>query len=67
MRLLNTITTRFLRNKTYGILNIAGLAIGITCAGLIFLWVGNELSFDHANKNIDRIYHGPMIRFTYKP
>ena len=56
MRLLKTITTRLLRNKTYGFLNITGLAIGITCAGLIFLWVGNELSFDHANKNIDRIY-----------
>jgi len=56
MRLLRTVTTRLLRNKTYGFLNIAGLAIGITCAGLIFLWVGNELSFDHANKDIDRIY-----------
>jgi len=56
MRLLRTVTNRLLRNKTYGFLNIAGLAIGIVCAGLIFLWVGNELSFDHANKNIDRIY-----------
>lgn len=56
MRLLRTVTTRLLRNKTYGFLNIAGLAIGITCAGLIFLWVGDELSFDQGNKNFNTIY-----------
>lgn len=56
MRLLKTVTTRLLRNKTYGVLNIAGLAIGITCAGLLFLWVGDELSFDHGNKSFDTIY-----------
>ena len=34
------------RNKTYGFLNIFGLAIGIACAALIFLWVEDEVSFD---------------------
>ena len=34
------------KNKTYSFLNIFGLAIGITCAGLIFLWVEAELNYD---------------------
>jgi len=41
------------KNKTYSFLNIFGLATGIACAGLICLWVENELTFDHyfANRN----------------
>ena len=31
-----------LKNKTFGLLNIAGLAIGITCTALIMLWVEDE-------------------------
>ncbi|MEO8852449.1 MAG: ABC transporter permease, partial [Ginsengibacter sp.] len=45
-----------LRNKGYSFLNIFGLAIGIACAGLIFLWVENEINFDNTNVNKDRIY-----------
>ena len=37
------------KNKTYSFLNIFGLAIGIACAGLIFLWVEDELHFDQFN------------------
>jgi len=35
-----------LRNKGYSFLNIFGLAIGIACAGLIFLWVQDEMNWD---------------------
>jgi putative ABC transport system permease protein len=46
----------FWKNRGYSFLNIFGLAIGIACAGLIFLWVEDELSYDQfANK--DRVYH----------
>jgi putative ABC transport system permease protein len=45
-----------LHNKTYGFLNIAGLAVGIACAALIFLWVEDELTFNHHHKDLDRIY-----------
>jgi putative ABC transport system permease protein len=45
-----------LKNKTYSFLNIVGLAIGITCAGLIFLWVGDEVHYDGANIKKDRLY-----------
>jgi len=37
-------------------LNIAGLAIGIACAGLIFLWVGDEVSYDNMNLKKERLY-----------
>ncbi|MBC9794756.1 ABC transporter permease [Sinomicrobium weinanense] len=46
-------------NKTYSFLNIFGLAIGIACAGLIFLWVEDEVSFDSVFPNKDQIYAVP--------
>ena len=46
----------FWRNKTYSFLNIFGLSVGIACAGLIFLWVEDELSFDNFNEKKDRLY-----------
>ncbi len=45
----------FKANKTYSMLNIFGLAIGIACAGLIFLWVEDEITFDNVNLKKDRI------------
>jgi putative ABC transport system permease protein len=44
------------KNKAYSFLNIFGLAIGITCAALIFLWVENEVSFDAVHVKKDRLY-----------
>src|SRR6185436_5520442 len=44
------------KNKTYSFLNIFGLAIGIACAGLIFLWVNDEITFDNVNTKKDRLY-----------
>jgi hypothetical protein len=32
------------RNKSFSIINISGLAIGMAAATLILLWVQNELS-----------------------
>jgi len=43
------------RNKTFTILNIAGLAIGMACFILIILWVRDELSYDKFNDNAGRI------------
>jgi len=45
------------RNKGYTFLNIFGLAIGIACAALIFLWVQDELGFDQFNTKKDRLYY----------
>ncbi|MFA6085212.1 ABC transporter permease [Mucilaginibacter sp.] len=44
------------KNKAYSFLNIFGLAIGIACASLIFLWVEDEVNFDSTNVKKDRIY-----------
>jgi predicted permease len=35
------------KNKGYTSLNIVGLAVGIACSTLIFLWVEDEFTFDH--------------------
>ena len=53
-----------LRNKTFSIINIAGLAIGLCCFLLIALYVLDELSYDKFNENADRIYRiNSDIRF----
>ena len=44
------------RNKGYSFLNIFGLAIGIACAGLIFLWTEDELNWDNTNTKKDNLY-----------
>jgi putative ABC transport system permease protein len=48
----------FWRNKTFSAINILGLALGLTCSLLIFLWVRDEVSVDgyHAN--------GPHLLWT---
>jgi putative ABC transport system permease protein len=44
------------RNSTYSLLNIIGLAVGMTAFILIALYVQYELSFDRYHENADRIY-----------
>jgi putative ABC transport system permease protein len=45
-----------LRQKGYSIINIAGLAIGMSCALIILMLVREELSYDRFHANADRIY-----------
>lgn len=44
------------RNKLSSTVNILGLAFGICSALLIFLWVNDELDYDHFHANTDRLY-----------
>ena len=44
-----------LKNKAYSSINIIGLAMGMTVAILIGLWIADELSFDSYFKNHDRL------------
>ena len=53
---LKTAFRNLWKNKGYSFLNIGGLAIGIACAGLIFLWVEDELTFNHYFSNRDNLY-----------
>ncbi|MGZ3763990.1 MAG: ABC transporter permease [Mucilaginibacter sp.] len=53
---IKTTLRSLLKNRSYSFLNITGLAIGITCASLIFLWVQDELTFNHRFEKRDQIY-----------
>jgi putative ABC transport system permease protein len=44
------------RHKTFFIINILGLAVGMACTVLILMWVLDELSYDSFHKNGDNIY-----------
>lgn len=53
---LKTTIRSLLKNRGYSFLNISGLAIGIACASLIFLWVQDELTFNHSYQKKDNLY-----------
>lgn len=44
-----------LRNKGYSAINIGGLAVGMSIAMLIGLWVWDEFNFNKYHKNYDRL------------
>ncbi len=46
----------FKRQRSYIIINILGLSIGIACSLLIALYVINEAGYDRFNKKADRIF-----------
>jgi putative ABC transport system permease protein len=48
------------RNKTFSLINITGLAIGLAITFLIYQYVHVELSYDRFHKKIDRIYRIPI-------
>ena len=55
----NYLTTAFrnlLRNKTFSLINIFGLAFGMALSILMFMYVYNELTYDNFHKNRDNIY-----------
>ncbi|MBN1940241.1 MAG: ABC transporter permease, partial [Candidatus Aminicenantes bacterium] len=47
---------RMIRQKAFSLINIGGLALGIACSLLIFLWVRDERSYDRFHANADRIF-----------
>ena len=63
------------KNRTYGFLNMAGLAVGIACAALIFLWVEDEVNYNLHHEDVDRIsivmehqtYDGKTFTFSATP
>lgn len=72
---LKTALRNLLKKRTFSILNIAGLAIGIACASLIFLWVEDELTFNHnfSKRNYlyriyeNQTYQGKISTFVATP
>jgi len=45
-----------LRSKSFSLINIIGLVLGIGCCMLICLWIYNEVSYDKFHKNKDYLY-----------
>ena len=50
------------KNKTHTVINIVGLAIGMTCCILIVMYVADELGYDRHWPNGDRIYRMALER-----
>ena len=51
------ITVRsLLKYKQYSLINLLGLAIGLSCFILITIWVQDELSYDRFHQNADNIH-----------
>ena len=42
--------------KTYSLINLGGMALGLACTLMIFIWVRDELGFDRFHTKADRIY-----------
>ena len=55
------------RYKTYSIINILGLALGIASCMIIFLVVKYELGYDSFNKKADRIYRVTLNAIDFNP
>ncbi|REE05578.1 ABC transporter permease [Marinoscillum furvescens] len=46
----------FLRQKVYSLINVTGLAIGLACFVLIYLYISDELSYDKFHEKSHRTY-----------
>ncbi len=55
----------FKRDKWYSLLNILGLTIGTTFGLLLIFYIKDELSYDHYNEKLDRIYR--ITAFVKEP
>src|ERR1700751_4327439 len=51
-----------IRDKQFTFLNLIGLATGLACALLIYLWVADELSFDKFFANGSQVYQLMELR-----
>lgn len=45
-----------IRNKAFSAINISGLALGLACSMLIFLWVHDEKSIDNFHENKKQLF-----------
>ncbi len=69
---LNTALRNLFKNKAFSLINILGLALGMACSLLIWLWVRDEKMMDafHANEDnlytiFERQYHDGIIDGRY--
>jgi putative ABC transport system permease protein len=60
---LKTAFRNLLKNKTFSLINISGLAIGMAVCLLILQYVNFELSYDQFNRNVADIYRVANDRY----
>lgn len=58
---LKTALRNMNRQKIYSLINILGLAIGMTMALLIFIWIADETGYDRFHADSDRIYRVSQV------
>lgn len=46
----------FNREKLYSLINVTGLALGVLCCLMIYLFIRDEISYDKFHNDADRIY-----------
>ncbi|MBD1392275.1 ABC transporter permease [Mucilaginibacter glaciei] len=61
---LKTAWRNIVNNKFYATINVAGLTVGLVVGIFMLLWVQDELSFDKANTNADKIYKVGIVGGT---
>ncbi len=59
---LRTAWRNLRKHKVFSFINIAGLAVGMACCILIFLWVQDEIGFDRFHPNRERLYRTVMLQ-----
>ncbi len=52
---------RLIHKKAFTLINVVGLAVSLTAALFIFLYVQHELSYDQFNEQADRIYRVTQV------
>ena len=57
---INIAFRNIIRNRTISVINISGLAIGLVCSILIFLWIQDETSYDRFHKNSGLLYRATL-------
>lgn len=45
-----------IKSKLFSIINILGLAVGLACSIIIFMWINNEKSYDDFVENVENKY-----------
>jgi len=53
---LRSLVRNAVRDKFFTLLNLLGLAVGITSSILIFIYIENQVTYDKHNENFERIY-----------
>jgi len=51
-----TALRNLIRHKSFTLINLLGLTVGLSTAMFILLWIRDEVTYDRFNQDIDRIY-----------